>query len=162
MKKYLSIMLCLALLLGLVTTAYATGNTTTVSLEVPNESYTLRIPANVEINPAEKTGTITISVEDVNLIWSDYLKVIMTAQNVGAKGERGSYLLNSESGKKIHYNISNDVVGTAHASGGRYIALDTRDSTTNTITLTVDGEYPGAGTYTDVLTFTVETATIVD
>ena len=51
MKKFLSIMLCLALLLGLATTVYATGNTTTVSLEVPDETYTLKIPATVIRSP---------------------------------------------------------------------------------------------------------------
>ena len=159
MKKLLSLMLCLAFLLGLATTVYATGNTTTVSLEVPNESYTLKIPATVEIAPEKKTGTITVSVEDVNLIWSDYLKVMMTAQNVGERGTNGSYLVNAESGNRIHYDFSKDVTGKVFASGGTYAAINTNmgGATTNTITLTVDGEYPGAGIYTDVLTFTVET-----
>lgn len=156
MKKFLSLMLCLALLLGLATTVYATGNTTTVSLEVPNESYTLKIPATVTIDAASKTGSITVAVEDVNLIWSDYLRVMMTAQNVGTTGEAGSYLVNAESGNKIHYNFSNDIENKAHVSGDTYKAIDTRNGNTNTITLTVDGAYPGAGTYTDVLTFTVE------
>lgn len=155
MKKFLSLMLCLALLLGLATTAYATGNTTTVSLEVPDETYTLKIPATVTIDATSKTGSVTVEVADVNLIWSTGLKVVMTAQNT-VSGETGSYLVNEESGNKIHYNFSKDVDGNIYgANNTSYKALDTILNTSNSITLTVDGAYPGAGTYTDVLTFTV-------
>ena len=155
MKKFLSLMLCLALLLGLATTAYATGNTTIVSLEVPDETYNLIIPATVTIDASSKAGTVAVAVEDVNLIWSDYLAVQMTAQNA-VSGEQGSYLINADNGKKIHYYFSNDVKGDPYItqSGYCYDVLN-EIYTSNTITLTVDGKYPGAGTYTDTLTFIV-------
>lgn len=156
MKKFLSLMLCLALLLGLATTVYATGNTTTVSLEVPDETYTLKIPATVTIDATSKTGSVTVEVADINLFWNTGLVVEMTSQNA-VSGEIGSYLVNEESGNKVHYNFSRDVIGADFHVGKdfHYKALDTHDKTSNTITLTVDGAYPGAGTYTDVLTFTV-------
>lgn len=159
MKKFLSLMLCLVLLLSLATTAYATGNTTTVSLTVPDESYTLKIPATVTIDADSKTGSITVAVEDVNLIWSTGLNVYMKAQNE-VSGETGSYLINADSGNKIHYSFSKDVKGDAYTAsdGYSYTALMySSSSTSNTITLTVDVAYPGAGTYTDILTFTVNT-----
>lgn len=156
MKKLLSLMLCFALLLGLATTVYATGNTTTVSLEVPNESYTLKIPATVTIDATSKTGSVTVEVADVNLIWSTGLRVVMTAQNAVA-GETGSYLVNAESDNKIHYNLKASFDGDSYKAGESFDVLRTDSRNSETITLTVDGAYPGAGTYTDTLTFTVET-----
>ena len=159
MKKFLSLMLCLGLLVCLATTAYATGSTTNVSLEVPNETYKLNIPASVEINPRDKDGTITVSVEEINLIWSTGLRVYMTAQNA-VSGEDGSYLVNAESDKKIHYSLKTSSDGDSYRTTEAFDILDTRLDHSATITLTVDGAYPGAGTYTDTLTFTVNAYTM--
>lgn len=155
MKKLLSLMLCLVLLMGLATTAYAADNETIVSLEVPPETYILKIPPTVTIDATSKENTFTVAVEDVNLIWSSQIIVKYEAANA-IDGETGSYLLNSDSGKKIPYTIANGY--NAHYQKGKTnTALEANGNATATMKLFIDEEftYPGAGTFTDTLTFSV-------
>lgn len=153
MKKLFSLILCFALILCITSTAYAaeTDNSTIVSLTVPDETYTLTIPANVTIDPATKSGTVMVSFTDVNLIWSKGIEAYFTCANA-ISGEDGSYLVNSDSGKKVHYNLydeNGDMYGSVTPG---YAGNNT---TEGSIHLEVDGAYPGAGTYTDTLTFSV-------
>lgn len=151
MKKALSLILCLLLILCMALTAYATetNNSTVVSLTVPDETYTLTIPANVVIDAKSKTGTINVSFTDVNLIWSRGIQAHFTCANA-VPGETGSYLVNGN--KTIHYNLY-DADGDTYSAGTPGYAGSNTSS--GTIELEVDGNYPGSGTYTDTLTFSV-------
>ena len=159
MKKLLSLMLCLVLFSCMVTTAYATdGNSSTVvSLTVPEESYTLEIPPSVTIGADSRSGALKVSIKEVNLIWSDEIRVRFDAANA-VEGEYGSYLKHTENENKIPYTIIDDY-GSQYKKGGNsnYAVMGTNTPTDGTITLEVDStyQYPGAGTYTDTLTFYV-------
>ena len=88
MKKVLSILLSFLLLFSMAIPAVASENQTVVSLELDPtmESYTLTIPAKVELDPAEKVGYLNITLENINLVWSKTVNVTMTAANGSADG----------------------------------------------------------------------------
>ena len=167
MKKLISVLLCVAIALCIVPTAQAAETKqTTVSLELDPalETYTLTIPATVSIDPGTKDGTIGISLTNMKFIWHSRISVLMSAANTNT-GEQGSYLVNTEDpNQKIHYDATSSYSG-AKMTGDRslvvlecdYDASVTPEYTVEeSVALNVDGTYPGAGTYTDTLTFTVE------
>lgn len=168
MKKVLSILLSITLLLSLAIPVFAAETdtrSTVVSLELdPSmESYTLEIPAQVELDVATKIGAIAVKLTDVSLVWNHSVTVYMTTEN-GVSGEPGSYLVNSDDESlKIHYTLT-DAIGRdyVHGQGDPVAEYFINTSTGEVIengggvTLEIDGDYPGAGTYTDTITFTVE------
>lgn len=171
MKKILSLILCISLVMCMATPAFATEatpyGTTVVSLEVDSslESYTLTIPATVTISPETKSGSVDVSLSDVTLVWTERISVYMFASNAKTDG-KGSYLVNSETGKTIHYNLTSpygqyydkiDEIYDFHVAGAQWDDLHTEVFCSGgSIELTVDGTYPGSGTYTDTLTFYVK------
>ena len=161
MKKVLSILLSLLLIFSLAIPAVASENQTVVSLELDSsmESYTLTIPATVELDPSSKTGYIGVELKDVNLVWSGSVNVSFTAAN-GVTGENGSYLVNTENEElKIHYIIKNFAGDeyTHNPEKPMVAAYSIKDEVMGGyIGFEIDGEYPGAGTYTDTLTFNVK------
>lgn len=89
MKKFLSLILALAMVACMSVTAFAADGTTVLTAEIPNEpSYTLHIPANMTLEYGN-TGMQTIgdlSVTDVDgydLIWCapKYTDLINTADS---------------------------------------------------------------------------------
>ena len=159
MKKVLSILLSFLLIFSMAIPAVASENQTVVSLELDPtmESYTLTIPATVELDPAEKVGYLNITLENINLVWSKTVNVTMTAANGSADG--GSYLVNeADETQKIHYIIKNflgDEYDYDNNFGVVYTDLD-GDVNGGGLSFEIDGSYPGAGTYTDTLTFNVK------
>ena len=136
-----------------------------VSLELDSsmESYTLTIPATVELDPSTKTGYIGVELKDVNLVWSGSVNVSFTAAN-GETGNAGSYLVNTENEDlKIHYTITN-FAGDEYTHNPEkpmsavYSYKENGEDKVmgGQISFAIDGEYPGAGTYTDTLTFNVK------
>ena len=168
MKKVLSLMLCMLLLLCMTVTAYATETTnssTIVSVTVPPESYTLNIPATATISSENKTGELTVSLTDVQLIWSDRIYVYFDAANA-IEGEYGSVLKHTENDNQIPYTIY-DNYGSMYKKGSTSCnhAVESDGGPSNgTIGLEIDSsyQYPGAGTYTDTLTFYVTFTSIPD
>lgn len=170
MKKLISVLLCVAIALCIVPTVQAAEvaetKQTTVSLKLDPtlETYTLTIPATVSIDPSTKDGTIEISLTNMKFIWHSGISVLMSAANSSAS-EQGSYLVNSEdSNQKIHYNATSSYSG-AKMHGDRSLVVLECDydvsvtpeyTVKESVSLEVDGTYPGAGTYTDTLTFSVE------
>ncbi len=180
MKKAISLFVVFVMLFACMSPAYASDtNTTEVSLTVdPSlESYTLTIPPSVTIDPATKTGQASISCTIENMVWSKGYVLGVKFKNIDSDG---LYLVNSDdSDLKIKYYATlptNQMVRSTSDTASQYISSDSEkifnvflaypDSNidlwtfplteTDTITATVDGTYPGGGTYTDTWTFTFQ------
>ena len=89
MKKFLSLILALAMVACMSVTAFAADGTTVLTVEVPNEpAYTLHIPANMNLDVTD-TGKQTVGdlyVTDVNgfeVIWCQptYTDLINTSDS---------------------------------------------------------------------------------
>ena len=133
MKKIISLLLVTALFMSMTVTAFAAENQTVISMEIDEsmESYELVIPATVSIDPAVKSGKVEVKIQKINLIWN---KVVYSSSESGYNSQQG-VLTN-------HYRYAEDIQSWV--------------TTSEEINLTVTGDYPGSGTYTDTLTFTVE------
>jgi len=177
MKKLATILMTVLLIVSMSVIAFAADTQTTeitMTIDPSMESYTLTIPATVQIDPNQKSGTVNVGLSDVNLVWNTKLTVYATSKN-HVDGEDGSYLVNtSDSTKKISYSVvgtAGDTSFEAHEQGlyvARYTAAHEygyshpEQLEDGGIELTVDGNYPGSGTYTDTLTFTVVFETLAD
>ena len=164
MKKIITFTLAFVLCLCMTMTAFASGNQTVVSLEVDEnlESYELVIPATVSIDPGEKTGSVEVKLENVELIWTKTINVYVNSSNPDHESDLGAFLVNTaDSEKKIHYKLTSGMnqwyIGQEMVTLSHY--WEDREYLTvgGAIQLEVDGAYPGSGTYTDTLTFRVET-----
>ena len=179
MKKIISLLLATALFMSMTVTAFAADNQTVISMEIDEsmESYELVIPATVSIDPAVKTGKVAVKIQNINLVWNKGIWLYVKAQNSpeetesNASGSISSYLIDTtDTSKKIAYKmvLGTGIVYTSSEPGynsqrGVLTAMynyaeDIQSwvTTREEIDLTVTGEYPGSGTYTDTLTFTVE------
>ena len=179
MKKIVSLLLATALFMSMTVTAFAAENQTVISMEIDEsmESYELVIPATVSIDPAVKTGKVEVKIKNINLIWNKGIDLYVKAQNSpeeaesNASGSISSYLIDTtDTSKKIAYKmvLGSGIVYTSGDPGydsqqglvTNHYRYDERSqswvTTSEEINLTVTGDYPGSGTYTDTLTFTVE------
>ena len=154
MKKLLSLVLTVVMLLTTVIYVTAADTQTTISLTLDEsmESYTLTIPASVEIDPTTKSGTMNVNITDYEFVWSD--SIIVSASFCGS-------LVNTEDeSKSIAYEIENGDGEKSSTGFGRvlYVYKDSTRSTCDSAELEIflKGDYPGAGTYTDTITFTVK------
>ena len=170
MKRFAAVLMAVLLVASMSVSALAT-DTTEISLTVdPSmEHYTLTIPATVQIDPIEKSGTVSIELSDVALVWHTSLYVTASSKN-HVEGESVSYLVNtSDESKKIAYRVhsytgdnyfSQDGIVTIGGASRSY-DYDTGTYRPNAIIsigdldVIVTGDYPDSGTYTDTLTFTV-------
>lgn len=168
MRKILSLVLCIVLMLCMAIPASAeeTAGTTVISLTVDPtmESYTLTIPADVTIDPTTKSGTVSVTLSDVTFAWSTELHVYASSAN-------DWHLVNQEDATKtIQYRMKTNLNGTNSSSGktlevanckmrereaGMVQEYNENQNNTMNNALTILETYPGAGTYTDTLTFTV-------
>ena len=179
MKKIISLLLVTALFMSMTVTAFAAENQTVISMEIDEsmESYELVIPATVSIDPAVKTGKVELKIQKINLIWNKGINLYVKAQNSpeesesNASGTISSYLIDTtDTSKKIAYKM---VLGTGVVYSSSEPGYNSQQgvltnhyrydegirswvTTSEEINLTVTGDYPGSGTYTDTLTFTVE------
>lgn len=169
MKKLIALLLCIVSIMSMAIPAFATeaeDNRSTIvsmTLDPSMETYTLTIPATITIDPAVKSATLKITLENVNLVWHKRLAVYAMPTNRDTVNG-GSYLINTEDAtKKIHYNLKSQdgqilqATDTTMSTAYYYLASDSTPYLQNgRLELTVDGDYPGAGTYTDTITFTVK------
>ena len=160
MKKYVTILIAMLLLFSMSMTVFAetTTNTTTVSLTVEDtESYVLKIPSDITIDSTKKQAELKVELTDVSLVWSSDIWVYVDSANPVGSGNRGAFLVNPDSqDKKIRYQLTSGVGPIYNGSPMLLYAHNRGGNTNGLLTLQVDGEYPGSGTYTDTLTFTVE------
>ena len=156
MKKLFALILAVVMIATMSVTAFAantTGGSTEVKFTV-DPTYTVTIPATVELNKVEDNGTVTYE--------NDYT---LTAQ-AGVRLKKGEYIevtvasdfeMTTTEGATLAYTITaggNDV-----ANNGIVAEFDT-DKAEQTATIHIAANDPDyAGEYEDTVTFTVAVKT---
>ena len=151
MKKLFALILTVCLLASMSVTAFAantTGGSTEVSFNV-DPTYTVIIPATVELNKVEDNGTVTYE--------NDYT---LTAQ-AGVRLKKGEYIevtvasdyvMETPQGATLAYTITKD----GNALDNDVVATFTTDKAEQTATIHIAANDPDfAGEYKDTVTFTV-------
>ena len=152
MKKLFALILAVAMLATMSTTAFAANRPvgeTEVSFNV-DPTYTVTIPATVELERQEDNGTVTYE--------NDYT---LTAE-AGLRLKKGEYIevavlsdfeMTTTEGATLAYTITAE--GTAVATGGVVAEFET-DKNTQSTTIHIAANDPDyAGEYKDTVTFTV-------
>ena len=156
MKKLFALFLAVVMIATMSVTAFAantTGGSTEVSFNV-DPTYTVTIPATVELERQEDNGTVTYE--------NDYT---LTAE-AGLRLKKGEYIevavlsdfeMTTTEGATLEYGITaND---TAVANDGIVAEFDT-DKSQQTATIHIAANDPDfAGEYKDTVTFTVAVKT---
>lgn len=156
MKKLFALILTVCLLASMSTTAFAantTGGSTEVSFNV-DPTYTVTIPATVELNKVEDDGVVTYE--------NDYT---LTAQ-AGVRLKKGEYIevtvasnfeMTTTEGATLAYGIT--AAGAPVANNGVVAEFDT-DKLEQTATIHIAANNPDfAGEYKDTVTFTLTVKT---
>ena len=155
MKKLFAIVLTFALLMSLSVTAFAantTGGETEVKFNV-DPTYTVTIPATVELNKVEDNGTViyendyTIeAVAGVRLKKNEYIEVTVASD----------YVMETPQGATLAYTITKG----GNALDNDVVATFTTDKAEQTATIHIAANDPDfAGEYKDTVTFTVAVKT---
>ena len=155
MKKLFALILTVCLLASMSTTAFAAntaGGSTEVTFNV-DPTYTVTIPATVELNKVEDNGTVTYE--------NDYT---LTAQ-AGVRLKKGEtivvtvssdYEMTTTEGATLAYTITKDNAALVDS----IVAVFGTDKAEQSSTIHIaagDPEY--AGEYKDTVTFTLEVKT---
>lgn len=150
MKKIISSILCLAMMLSMGVTAFAKTND--LVLTYSNEaSYEISIPESGNIDVATGKGTITIRVVDTNLEDGTVVNVTATSANYT---DGSWYLVNTkDSADKIAYTIGTTDGNSDIVSGSSVLSADEATSATFYVTI---NDTSKVGTFTDTITFTSE------
>ena len=163
MKKLITVLLALAMVASMSVTAFAVeidqdtaapkDGSTSVYFEV-DPTYTVTIPATVELQKVEDNGTVTYE--------NDYT---LTAQ-AGVRLKKGEYIevtvasdfeMITEQGATLDYTITAE--NAAVATGG-VVAEFATDKAEQTATIHIAANDPDyAGEYKDTVTFTLEVKT---
>ena len=163
MKKVFAVLLAVALMATISVTAFAaeigpganaSQGSTEVSFNV-DPTYTVTIPATVELNKVEDNGTVTYE--------NDYT---LTAQ-AGVRLKKGEYIevtvasdfeMTTTEGATLAYSIT--AGGNAVANNGVVAEFNT-DKAEQTATIHIAANDPDyAGEYKDTVTFTVAVKTV--
>ena len=156
MKKLFALILTVCLLASMSVTAFAanaTGGSTEVSFNV-DPTYTVTIPATVELNKVEDNGTVTYE--------NDYT----IGANAGVRLKKGEYIevtvasdfeMTTTEGANLAYAIT--AGGNVVGNNGVVATFETdKDAQSTTIHIAAnDPDY--AGEYKDTVTFTLEVKT---
>ena len=155
MKKLFAIVLTFALLASLSVTAFAantTGGSTEVSFNV-DPTYTVTIPATVELNKVEDNGTVTYE--------NDYI----IGANAGVRLKKNEYIevtvasdfeMTTTEGATLAYTITKDDADLVDS----IVAVFGTDKAEQTSTIHIAANDPDyAGEYKDTVTFTVAVKT---
>ena len=156
MKKLFALILTVAMLMSLSVTAFAantTGGSTEVSFNV-DPTYTITIPATVELQKVEDNGTVTYendytieAVAGVRLKKNEYIEVTVASD----------FEMTTEQGATLDYTITKG--GNAVATGGVVAEFET-DKNAQSTTIHIAANDPDyAGEYKDTVTFTVAVKT---
>ena len=157
MKKLFAVILTVCLLATMSVTAFAantTGGETEVSFNV-DPTYTVTIPATVELNKVDTEGVVTYE--------NDYT---LTAQ-AGVRLKKGEYIevtvasdfeMTTTEGATLAYAIT--AGGNAVGTGGVVAEFET-DKAAQSTTIHIAANDPDyAGVYKDTVTFTVAVKTV--
>ena len=151
MKKLFALILAVALMATMSTTAFAantTGGSTEVSFNV-DPTYTVTIPATVELNKVEDNGTVTYENDytltaqaGVRLKKGEYIEVTIAS----------NYVMETPQGATLAYTITKG--GAALVDD--VVATFTTDKAEQSSTIHIAAGDPDyAGEYKDTVTFTV-------
>lgn len=152
MKKLLSVILAIAIMMTLSISAFAEDYTvteegdknTTVSLQI-GSGYTITIPQTIAIDAEQLTVDATISASNVKLAQGEEITVTINSDD--------GFVLTSAESAEAAYTVK---VGETEINAGDEVATFTNDQiTAATLTFSVDATPEYAGTYTDTVTFTV-------
>ena len=152
MKKLFAVILAVALMASMSVTAFAantTGGSTEVSFNV-DPTYTVTIPATVELNKVEDNGTVTYE--------NDYT----IGANAGVRLKKNEYIevtvasdfeMTTTEGATLDYTITAE--NAAVANNGVVAEFET-DKAAQSTTIHIAANDPDyAGEYKDTVTFTV-------
>ena len=156
MKKLLALILAVALMATMSNTAFAAnteGGSTEVSFNV-DPTYTITIPATVELEKQEDNGTVTYendytieAVAGVRLKKNEYIEVTVASD----------FIMTTTEGATLDYTITKG--GNAVATGGVVAEFET-DKNAQSTTIHIAANDPDyAGVYKDTVTFTVAVKT---
>ena len=156
MKKLFALILAVVMIATMSVTAFAantTGGSTEVSFNV-DPTYTVTIPATVELQKVEDNGTVTYE--------NDYT---LTAQ-AGVRLKKGEYIevtvasdfeMTTTEGATLAYTITAE--GAAVANNGVLAEFETNKSAQSTTIHIAANDPDYAGEYKDTVTFTVAVKT---
>lgn len=156
MKKLFALILTVALLATMSVTAFAantTGGSTEVSFNV-DPTYTITIPATVELQKVEDNGTVTYE--------NDYT----IGANAGVRLKKNEYNevtvasdfeMTTTEGATLAYTITAE--GAAVANNGVVAEFETNKSAQSTTIHIAANDPDYAGEYKDTVTFTVAVKT---
>lgn len=156
MKKLFALILTVFLVATMSVTAFAantTGGSTEVSFNV-DPTYTVTIPATVELQKVEDNGTVTYENDytieanaGVRLLKNEYIEVTVASD----------FTMETTEGATLAYGIT--AGGNAVATGGVVAEFETdKDAQSTTIHIAAaDPDF--AGEYKDTVTFTVAVKT---
>lgn len=152
MKKLFALILTVCLLASMSTTAFAantTGGSTEVSFNV-DPTYTVTIPATVELQKVEDNGTVTYendytieAVAGVRLKKNECIEVTVASD----------FEMTTEQGATLDYTITKD--GNAVGNKGVVATFGTDKSAQSTTIHIAANDPDYAGVYKDTVTFTV-------
>ena len=156
MKKLFALILAVCLLASMSTTAFAantTGGSTEVSFNV-DPTYTVTIPATVELNKVDTEGVVTYENDytltagaGVRLKKGEYIEVTVTSD----------FTMETDEGAVLAYSIT--AGGNAVANNG-VVAEFATDKAEQTATIHIAANDPDyAGEYKDTVTSTVAVKT---
>ena len=156
MKKLFALILAVAMLATMSTTAFAVnteGGSTELSFNV-DPTYTVTIPATVELNKVEDNGTVTYENDytidanaGVRLKKNEYIEVTVASD----------FEMTTTEGATLAYSIT--AGGNAVATGG-VVAEFATDKAEQTATIHIAANDPDfAGEYKDTVTFTLTVKT---
>ena len=156
MKKLITVLLALAMVATMSVTAFAantTGGSTEVSFNV-DPTYTVTIPATVELNKVDTEGVVTYE--------NDYT---LTAQ-AGVRLKKGEYIevtvasdfeMTTTEGATLEYTITAENAAVANNGVVAEFATNKAEQTATIHIAANDPDY--AGEYKDTVTFTLEVKT---
>ena len=156
MKKLFALILTVALLATMSVTAFAantTGGSTELSFNV-DPTYTITIPATVELQKVEDNGTVTYE--------NDYT----IGANAGVRLKKNEYIevtvasdfeMTTTEGATLAYTITAE--DAAVATGGVVATFETNKSAQSTTIHIAANDPDYAGEYKDTVTFTVAVKT---
>lgn len=164
MKKILSCVLCLAMMLSMGTVAFAETSLTTDggSHDVTvtygmDEGFTVTIPTNFTIDESKK-ATADVSASNVMIAYGKVLEVAISGDDYATTGS-WELVDEAETENMLTYTIGTTEGGNEITNGSIVLDVESGEAYGSTVTetmyFTVVDELAKAGTYTDTLTFTV-------
>ncbi len=168
MKKILSCVLCLAMMLSMGTVAFASeistdgGSQNTVVTYGMSEGFTVTIPTNFTIDETKK-ATADVSASNVVIAHGSTLKVAVSGNDYVDSWE---LVDEAEATNTLTYTIGTTEGGNDIVNNSVVLSVGAGEAYGSTVTetmhFTVIDELSKAGTYKDTLTFTVSVEDAVE